>query len=1153
MSDFTHLHLHSQYSLLDGAIRLDRLFPRLHELGMNSVALTDHGNMFGAVDFYQHAKKADIKPIIGCEAYVAGSRGMRDRTVRESYHLVLLAKNNEGYQNLTYLISKGFLEGYYYHPRIDKNILRKHSAGLIGLSACLSGEVAYHAKKNQPDEARHAAQEYAQIFEPGQFFLELQHNGLEEQELANELIKQIAEDEGLPLVATNDCHYLSEKDAFAHDVLLCISTNKTLDDPNRMRHDTDTLYLRSAEEMARLFDDTPEALENTVRIAESCNVELDLGNNYLPAFEVPDGFDRNSYLSDRAWAGLERHLKRVPPEKHDFYRKRLEYEIGVIHSMGFSGYFLIVWDFIKYAKEHGIPVGPGRGSGAGSLVAFCLGITDLDPLPYDLIFERFLNPERISMPDFDIDFCQDRRGEVIQYVSEKYGRDRVGQIATFGQLKARSAIKDVGRVMGLSFQETDRISKLVPPGPKVTLEKALAEEPRLTEIQREKDEYRQLIEVAKSLEGLNRQWGMHAAGVVIAQKPLWEHVPVLKGDGDVLITQFAKDEVEAAGLVKFDFLGLKTLTVIAHALRMIKANHGELDIRTIPLDDPDVYRLLTSGETDGVFQVESDGFKELMKKLKPDRFEDIVAAVALYRPGPLGAGMVDDYIDRKHGRSKITYINPVLEPILNSTYGVIIYQEQVMRIAVDLSGFTMGQADTLRKAMGKKKADLLAKLKEQFISGAMEHNQVDEKVSRELFEKIEKFAEYAFNKSHSAAYALISYQTAFLKAHYPAEFMAALLSSEMSDTDKLVKHIGKVRRMGIDVLPPDVNRSERSFSVADGKILFGLGAVKGVGDSAIDAIVEARKDGPFCSMFDFASRLDSRKVNKKLVDALIKSGGLDGMGHNRASMAASMEMVFDWAQKRQKEKASGQRSLLDLMTASDSCDDEPQEDHPPLVSVDEWPERERLNKERESLGFYISGHPLDRYERVLRRLKTTPIDNLQSCLEPGARPKDVSLAALVVTMRDKPTKTGGRMAIVGLEDLSGRCEAVVFTKEFAEAEELLRSQRPLLLSCNATLDDDEGARPRIVIREVSALKDASKQKTSQVHFRLPANDIDAPRLERLRTILRKHRGKCAAFLHIRLPDHGPETILRLPESVSFSEKVEEEVDSLFNGPVTQYL
>ncbi len=1154
MSEFAHLHLHTQYSLLDGAIRLDRLFPRLKELDMQAVAITDHGNMFGAVDFYQRAKKAGIKPILGCETYVAGPKGRLDRTVREDYHLVLLARNNEGYQNLTHLISKAYLEGFYYHPRVDKELLREFSSGLIAMSACLSGEVNHHAKNGRLDEARQVAREYADIFEPGSFYLELQHNGLDEQERANEVIKQVAAAEGIELVATNDCHYLTREDAYAHDILLCISTGKTVDDPNRMRHETQDLYLRSPEEMERLFADIPEALANVAKIVDACNVEIELGKYYLPAFEVPDGFDLDSYLDDRTEAGLRRHLEKIDPAEHQRYWDRLKFELDVIKKMGFPGYFLIVWDFIRYAKEHGIPVGPGRGSGAGSLVAYSLGITDLDPLPYDLLFERFLNPERISMPDFDIDFCQDRRGEVIQYVSEKYGRDRVGQIITFGQLKARSAIKDVGRVMGLTFAETDRISKLVPAGPKVTLDSALAEEPRLTEVQRERDEYRRLIQVARALEGLNRQVGMHAAGVVIAQKPLWEHVPVIQGDEDVLITQFAKDEVEAAGLVKFDFLGLKTLTVIAHALKMIKANGTELDIDNIPLDDAPVYRLLTSGETDGVFQVESDGFKELMKKLRPDRFEDIIAAVALYRPGPLGAGMVDDYIDRKHGRAKITYVHPVLEPILNGTYGVIIYQEQVMRIAVDLSGFTMGQADTLRKAMGKKKADLLAKLKVQFIEGAQSHSQMPERDARELFEKIEKFAEYAFNKSHSAAYALISYQTAYLKQHHPSEFMAALLSSEMNDTDKLVKHIGKIREMDIPVLPPDVNRSQRTFSATGGEILFGLGAVKGVGDSAIEAIVQAREDGPFCDLFDFVGRLDTRKVNKRLVEALIKSGGLDGLGHSRAAMAACLDLVFDWASKRQKERASGQRSLLDMMaSAAPDCDEHQAEDHPPMPDVPEWPERDKLIAEREALGFYISGHPLDRYRRTLRRLSVIPIGNLSAGLTARGRPKEVHLAALVVGLRERPLKNGnGRMAILQIEDLTGRCEALVFSKEFGQCEELLKCERPLLLSGNASIEDEESGVARVVIREVSALKDASVQKTSRVHFRLPVDEVTGERLEQLRAILRRHRGKCTAFLHLCLADGGPETVLKLPDPVSYSEKVEDEVDALFNRRVTEY-
>ncbi len=1154
MTGFAHLHLHTQYSLLDGAIRLDRLFPRLEELGMKAVAITDHGNMYGAVDFYQRARKAGIKPIIGCETYVAGARGRHDRTAREDYHLVLLARDTEGYQNLSQLVSKAYLEGFYYHPRVDKELLREHSRGLIAMSACLSGEVAHHAKNGRLAEARAAAREYAAIFEPGQFYLELQHNGLAEQERANEVLCRIAAEEQLPLVATNDCHYLTKDDAFAHDVLLCISTGKTLDDPNRMRHETEDLYLRSAEEMQALFADTPEALENVERIVEACDVEIELGKYYLPQFEVPEGFDLESYLAECTRQGLARHLARIDPAEHERYQQRLDYELGVICKMGFPGYFLIVWDFIRYAKDQGIPVGPGRGSGAGSLVAYCLGITDLDPLPYDLLFERFLNPERVSMPDFDIDFCQDRRGEVIQYVTKRYGWDRVGQIITFGQLKPRSAIKDVGRVMGLTFAETDRISKLVPAGPKVTLESALAEEPRLTEIQQERDEYRRVIQVARALEGLNRHVGMHAAGVVIGQKPLWEHVPVVRGDEDALITQFAKDEVELAGLVKFDFLGLKTLTVIDHALRMIRDNGTALDLHDLRLDDSAVYTLLTSGETDGVFQVESDGFKELMKKLRPDRFEDIIAAVALYRPGPLGAGMVEDYIERKHGRGgEITYLHPVLEPILESTYGVIIYQEQVMRIAVDLCGFTMGQADTLRKAMGKKKADLLAKLKVQFIEGAQTTSGLAEQVARELFEKIEKFAEYAFNKSHSAAYALISYQTAYLKAHHPAEFMAALLSSEMNDSDKLVKHIAKVRhQMGIEVLPPDVNRSERDFSVSEGKIVFGLGAVKGVGDSAIEAIVAARQEGPFCSLFDFLGRVDLARVNKRLVEALVKSGGLDELGPNRATLAAGLDLAFDWAGRRQKERASGQRSLLDMMAGA-QCAAQAAEDHPPLNQLDEWPERERLAAEREALGFYISGHPLDRYHTALRRLNNTPIAHLGRGLEPRGRPREVHLAALVAGMRERPLKNGnGRMAILQLEDLTGRCEALVFSKEFQRCEELLKSERPLLLTGNASIEDDENPVVRLVIREASTLKEASKQRTSQVHFRLEADALDRERLDRLRSILRRHRGRCTAYLHILLSADGPETVLRLPDPVSFSEKVEREVDGLFDCRVTDY-
>ncbi|MBW2701238.1 MAG: DNA polymerase III subunit alpha [Deltaproteobacteria bacterium] len=1152
MSTFSHLHLHTQYSLLDGAIRLDRLFPRLAELNMKTVAITDHGNMFGAIDFYQRAKKAGVKPIFGCETYVAGSKGRKDRTIRESYHLILLAKNMVGYQNLMKLISKAWLEGFYYNARVDKELLAEHAEGLYALSACLSGEPSFFAKQGELDKARQAARDYKAIFAPGHYFLELQHNGLEIQEEVNAHLIQIARDEDIGLVATNDCHYLYKGDAYAHEVLMCISTGKTLDDPKRMRHDTDELYLRSAEEMESLFADTPEALENVARIAADCNVELELGKNFLPQYEVPEGFDLDSFLTDRAKAGLQKHLEHAVAESEwPRYHERLDYEISVIREMGFSGYFLIVWDFIRYAKEQKIPVGPGRGSGAGSLVAWSLGITDLDPLPYDLIFERFLNPERVSMPDFDIDFCQERRGEVIRYVSEKYGRDRVGQIITFGQLKPRSAIKDVGRVLGLSFGETDRISKLVPLGPKVTLDSALKEEPRLTEIQNENDTYRKVIEVARAVEGLNRNVGTHAAGVVIAQKHLWEHVPVIKGDDGVLITQFAKDEVEAAGLVKFDFLGLKTLTVIDHALRLIRKSGGDLELQGLPLDDPDVYKLLTSGETDGVFQVESSGFKELMKKLKPDCFEDIIAAVALYRPGPLGAGMVDDYIDRKHGRSAITYVHPILEPILNGTYGVIIYQEQVMRIAVDLCGFTMGEADTLRKAMGKKKADLLAKLGTQFIEGGVKRSGLAKHLLQDLFKKIEKFAEYAFNKSHSAAYAIISYQTAYLKAHHPREFMAALLSSEMNDTDKLMRHIAKVREMGVKVLPPDVNRSEKKFSVYEGRILFGLGAVKGVGDSAIELIEKARiDDGPFCSLYDFCTRLDVSKVNKRLTEALIKAGGMDDFGPSRAAQSQAIDKAFDWASVRQKDRASGQRSLLDLVAKE--CDTK-MDEAPPVPNCVEWPERQRLKYEKEALGFYISGHPLDRYARIIARMSGRTTANLGDVPRGPGRPPEVQLAAMVASLRERPLKNGtGRMAIMELEDLHGTCEAVVFSKEFADVESLIKSDEPLLFTGTVKMEGDESPTAKMQVRAVCSLKDASEKATKQVHIRVPAGDLTTDRLKDLKDIVCRHKGKCAAYLHICMDEDAAETILKLREPVVSSEAMEHEVDSLFSTKVTDF-
>ncbi len=1143
MNAFTHLHLHTQYSLLDGAIRLEHLFPRLQELGMQSVAMTDHGNMFGAVDFYTRAQKAGIKPIIGCEVYVAGDKGMQDRTSREAYHLVLLARDLGGYKNLCRLISKGYLDGFYYHPRIDKPLLRQHSQGLIALSACLSGEVAGCIRNGQIEAAYRAARSYRDIFSPDGFYLELQHNGLKEQEEVNQYVKEIAAKENIGLVATNDCHYLKQVDHRAHDILLCISTGKTFNDPNRMRHETDQLWVRSQAEMESLFADVPQALENTQRIAQICNLELELDKVYLPRYNVPEGYDLDSFLESKAWEGLNRVLTNVAAGEHGKYQERLRYELDVIKKMGFSGYFLIVWDFIAYAKSNGVPVGPGRGSGAGSLAAYSLGITALDPLPYDLLFERFLNPDRISMPDFDIDFCQDRRGDVIQYVTQKYGQEKVGQIITFGQLKPRLAIKDVGRVLGLSFAETDAISKLVPLGPKVTIDQAVRDEPRLSALMEEKPMYKEVIEIARSLEGLNRHWGTHAAGVVIAEYDLMEHVPVLVKDGN-LTTQFAKDEVEKVGLVKFDFLGLKTLTVIEHAIRLIRQGGAELDIGKIPLDDKKVFDLLISGETDGIFQVESSGFKQLMKELRPDCFEDIIAAVALYRPGPLQAGMVEDYINRKHGRKAISYPHPSIESVLKNTYGVIIYQEQVMRIAVDLCGFSMAQADTLRKAMGKKKIQEMEALKEKFIQGAKEKNNMPESESRDLFQKIEKFAEYAFNKSHSAAYALISYQTAYLKAHYPVQFMAALLSSEMNNTEKLVRHLAKAREMGIGLLGPDVNLSEAPFSVHHGKILFGLGAVKGLGDSAIEAICDVRRETPFASFFDFCSRVDLRKINKRLLEVLIKSGAFDALYTCRAGLTEGLDLILNCAQVKQKERQSGQCNLLELMSSSKSRGN----NEPKLPDTPEWPERERLEYEREALGLYLSGHPLDKFSKTYGKVTDCTTQKMAEA------PKgDVSLAVMVTGLRERSLKNGGgRMAVLSVEDLEGAAEAVVFSKEYAQFEALLKSNEPLLLTGTVAIEGDENQMAKLRVKEVCRLIEAREKKTSLIRFLVPAEDLSVAKLHALKEIFDKYPGTCSTFLHVLLPDRGPEAILKLGNTVMCTEALEQAVDGLFNRKVTHF-
>src|SRR5512138_2641869 len=862
MPEFVHLHLHTLYSLLDGAIRIKDLLKTVQAKGMKTVAVTDHGNLFGAVDFYKKAKEAGVKPILGMETYVAGPKGRLDRSERVGRHLILLAKNAEGWANLRILSSKAFTEGFYYDPRIDKPLLREHSKGLIGMTACLAGEIPRLIRHGEMDAARDAAREYKSIFEPGSFFLEVQSNGMREQVEVNAKLAQLGRDEGIPLVATADAHYVKREDAKAHEVLMCIASNKTFQDPKRLRHDTDGLYITSPDDMVAALPGFEDAIARSAEIAEMCNVELPLGKTYLPRFSLPDGMTEDDYIEKLAREGLDRRFKEIEgqyPHDRDAYVHRLEMELGVVKKMGFAGYFLIVQDFINWAKERDIPVGPGRGSGAGSIVAWSLRITDLDPLRWNLLFERFLNPERVSMPDFDIDFCQERRDEVIRYVRGKYGQDNVGQIITFGSLKARSVIRDVVRVMGLPFSEGDRIAKLVPDpvqGKTPPLKECIENEPRLkelverpTEISRFVDDKGQqqvvttkdLLEIGMALEGLNRQAGLHAAGVVIADKPLWEYVPVYKDDkSEMLVSQFAKDEVEKAGLVKFDFLGLKTLTVIDDALRLVRRNHPErkdFKASDIPLDDPEVYGLISRGDTAGVFQMESSGFTEMVMKMKPSRFEDVIAAGALYRPGPLdqkledGRTMVDVYIDRKHGKEPVRYPHPDLEAVLEPTYGVIVYQEQVMQISQVLAGYSLGRADLLRRAMGKKKAEEMAKERVGFLEGTRRKG-VDEKVANGIFDLMEKFAAYGFNKSHSAAYGLLTVQTAWLKAHYPVEFMAALISSEASNTDKVVLHVAEARQDGIAVLPPDVNESGAAFSAIPappgakhkGQIRFGLGA-----------------------------------------------------------------------------------------------------------------------------------------------------------------------------------------------------------------------------------------------------------------------------------------------------------------------------------------
>ncbi|MGD8492838.1 MAG: DNA polymerase III subunit alpha [Desulfobacterales bacterium] len=1122
--DFVHLHVHTQYSLLDGAIRIDDLLRRAAEFDMKAVSVTDHGTMFGAVEFFQKASAAGIKPIIGCEIYVA-PRTRYDKTPldnKDLSHLILLARDEEGYRNLCKLATTAQLEGFYYRPRIDKQILKEYSRGLIGLTACLHGEIPRQIKQGNINQAEEVAREYNSIFGENNFFLEVQNNGIAEQEQVNEALLDISQRLSIPLVASNDCHYLDKTDVRAHDVLLCIQTGKTVEDSERFKFRTDELYFKSKAEMYAAFKDYPGALSNTVDIAERCNISFDFNTYHFPRFADPSGLDTDMLFTQKVQQGFELRMQRIidknPQIDESVYRERLTYEMSVIQNMGFSGYFLIVADFIRYAKENNIPVGPGRGSAAGSLVAYSLGITDLDPIAHGLIFERFLNPARKSMPDIDVDFCIDGREDVYKYVVDKYGGgDYVAQIITFGKLKTRAVIRDVGRALNIPLAEVDTIAKMVPDILNIRLDEALEREPRLLELARQKPEIDELINICRVLEGLPRHASTHAAGVVIADQPLVNYMPLYRGKKGEVVTQYDMKIVEKIGLVKFDFLGLRNLTVIANTLDLIAAQ-GQIppDLDNIELTDAATYRLLSAGDTTGVFQLESSGMKDLLVRLKPETFDDVIALVALYRPGPMESGMIDDYVACKHGRKKVEYLLPQLEPILKETYGVIVYQEQVMKIASDLANYSMAEADDLRKAMGKKIPAIMAKHRERFVNGSAQ-SEIPAEQAAPIFSLMEKFGGYGFNKSHSAAYALIAYQTAYLKAHYPVEFMASLLTSEMHSTDGVVKYIVECRNHNIAVLPPDINYSQTAFTVDGDKIRFGLVAVKNVGEAAIEAIVESRQDGAFNSLFDFCERVDLKKVNKRVIESLIKCGAFDSTGAKRSQMIAALEDALDYGQRVQKERLDPQIGLFDGAVNPQVIN------APALPDIEEWSENQRLAFEKESLGFYVSGHPLKRHAELLDKFTNANAISIKELKNGNA----VRIGGLVRSIKIIKTKRGDLMAFVTIEDLHGAVEATVFSRVYTSVSDLLVEDSAIFIQGQVQKDEQS---VKILAEKVVAMEKAEETWTASIHFNIEMSRTDREALVSLHKILKKHTGNCKAYLHLRSADNS-DAIIALPSSM----------------------
>ncbi|MCL6471768.1 MAG: DNA polymerase III subunit alpha [Firmicutes bacterium] len=1053
MSEFVHLHTHSEFSLLDGASRIKDLVIKAKDLGMHAIALTDHGVMYGIIDFYKEAIRQGVKPIIGCEVYVApGSRFDKTKSEESYTHLVLLAENEQGYRNLMRLVTLSFFDGFYYKPRVDKEILKKHHEGIIATSACLAGQIARHLMQDNYEAAKQEALELNRIFGEGNFFLEVQDHGLKEQKVVNEGMWRLSEETGIPIIATNDIHYTNQEDAPAHDVLLCIQTGSTLADKTRMKFDTDQFYLKSAAEMRELFPNRPDVLENTVKIAERCNVEIKFGEYLLPNYEIPEGYTLDSYFEKLCREGFAKRYPK-PTQQH---KDRLEYEIEMIKQMGFPGYFLVVQDFVKYAKSKGIKVGPGRGSAAGSIVAYCLEITNIDPITYDLLFERFLNPERISMPDIDIDFCFERRPEVIEYVTRKYGEDKVAQIITFGTMAARAAIRDAGRVFDIPYSRVDKIAKLIPEGfnegKPWTIDAALALVPELKEAYENDAEItKSIIDMARNLEGLVRQDSIHAAGVVIADQELTNRTPVQKKGDAEIVTQYDMGAIQKIGLLKMDFLGLRTLTVIDNAVKNIKKNHGiDIDIDAIPLDDPKTYEMLQRGESIGVFQLESSGMRALLRDLQPTVFSDIIALLALFRPGPLGSGMVKDFVERKHGKKPISYLHDSLAEILKETYGVIVYQEQVMRIASTMAGFSMGEADILRKAMSKKEPEALAKQKEKFISGSVK-NGVEAAIASKIFDLIAHFAGYGFNKSHSTAYAFISYQTAWLKANYPVEFMAALLTSIMSNKDKVAQYISECRRMGIEILPPDVNESYHDFTIVGQSIRFGLSAVRNVGDGAIDSIISEREHGgPFKSIYDFCKRVDMGALNKRTIESLIKAGAFDSCKVSRRQLLLTYEKAVELGIRSQKDKAAGQFTIFDLGNEEDaglaSRVEEPKDE-----KVPEFEKHELLAYEKEMLGLYVSDHPLFGIEEAL-------LSQIEFSTAELKEQKDGTvgwIGGIIAGIKKINTKKGDLMLFLSIEDLDGTVEVVAFPSIVDKYKGLIVEDKIVLVKGRLDIKEDE--------------------------------------------------------------------------------------------------